>query len=305
MAEQLRETEAGTRGVRRILDRQIEASLEALERGDQPLGDEAVHDARKRIKKARASLRLLRNALGDRIYDDENAALRDAGRPLTEVRDARVLVDTFDKLTQGLDDQVDESALEGLRQALSDRYQKVRRQALEEGDLTPVREALEATQERARHWPVGRRGWSVVGDGLRRIYQRGRDAFARVREDTSVEALHEWRKQVKYLWHQFQVLRPLWPAVVEGLADQAHDLARLLGDDHDLAVLRQTLLDEAGRFAHQAALGPMVAVIDERRADLQAQALALGRRLYEEKPRALAARFKGYWRAWRRSPSLV
>jgi CHAD domain-containing protein len=44
------------------------------------LSGEAVHSARKELKKARATLRLLRDALSDAVYKRENAALRDAAR---------------------------------------------------------------------------------------------------------------------------------------------------------------------------------------------------------------------------------
>lgn len=59
--------------------------------GTQPLSDEHVHAARKSIKKARAGLRLLREALGEDRYQRENAALRDAGRCLAPLRDATSL----------------------------------------------------------------------------------------------------------------------------------------------------------------------------------------------------------------------
>src|SRR5262249_2675480 len=97
MASRLKRGEAGTRGVRRLLRKELGKALEALQGAD-PLPDEAVHAARKALKRARALLRLLRDALGSRVYRRENARLRDAARPLTAVRDARILVDVFDQL---------------------------------------------------------------------------------------------------------------------------------------------------------------------------------------------------------------
>src|SRR4051794_28254839 len=102
MSDRLRETESGTRGVARIMRKQTGEALEVLS-GSGPLSDEAVHDARKRLKEVRAALRLLREALGSRTYRQENACFRDAARPLSEVRDAKVLVSTLDKLAEHLD----------------------------------------------------------------------------------------------------------------------------------------------------------------------------------------------------------
>ena len=62
----------------------------------------------------------------------------------------------------------------------------------------------------------------MLGAGLKRVYRNGRDAFAVAQDDPSQEHLHEWRKQVKYLWHQLQVLQPIQLGQLTALADQAH-----------------------------------------------------------------------------------
>src|SRR5262245_45497590 len=81
MAKPLRHTKSGTKEVQRLLGRHIAQALKAL-RGNQPLSDAAVHGARKQLKKARADLRLLRQALAPQTYHYENTALRDVARPL-------------------------------------------------------------------------------------------------------------------------------------------------------------------------------------------------------------------------------
>jgi CHAD domain-containing protein len=301
MAGELRQTESGTKGVRRLLRKQAEKALEALRNGGRSPSDEAVHSARKSLKKARAYLRLLRPELGRRRYQRENAGLRDVARPLTEVRDAKVLAETLDKLAEHFGDAVDGRALSRLRRALRKEQREVRRRVLEEGDaLGPAQESLESAPERVKDLPVGGHGWSVLGTGLKQVYKAGRDAFATARDDLSMENWHEWRKQVKYLWHQLQALQPLWPRVLEEIADQAHALADLLGEDHDLAVLRDHLTGDLERFPDREAVAGLACLIDRRRAGLQEQATALGRRLYEEKPKRFVARLGGYWDAWRR-----
>jgi CHAD domain-containing protein len=275
-------------------------ALEALGGGGRRLSDEAVHDVRKRLKKVRAGLRLLREALGPGLYRRENASFRDAARPLTEVRDAKVLVETLDALAGHDGGDIDPKVRSGVRQALLHARREVRQCVLGDADaLKAVEESLHAAKERAADWPVGRRGWSVLGEGLKRVYKAGRDAYRLALDEPLEENLHEWRKQAKYLWHQLEVLRPVWPEVMEDLAERAHDLSHYLGDDHDLAVLRQTLLGGPAPIPDPAALALLVGQIDRRRAELQEQARALGRRLYEEKPKRFARRLEGYWRAWR------
>jgi CHAD domain-containing protein len=298
MAKQLRNTEAGTQGVRRILRQQTRQALEALNES-QLLSDEVVHEVRKQLKNVRAALRLLRKALGSRIYDRENAFFRDVARPLTEVRDAKILMDTLGQLTEHCGDQANALDLDQVRRALQEHYQEIRQPMLEEDRLRPIKDALQTALTRVKQWPLSRRGWSVLGVGLKRIYRQGRDAFATAQENPSEENLHEWRKQVKYLWHQLQMLRPLQPALIKALADQAHTLADYLGDDHDLAVLHQKLLAEPDRFPDYATVNALAGLIGRRRAELQEQAEALGHRLYEEKPKRFVGRFQGYWHSWR------
>jgi CHAD domain-containing protein len=265
--------------------------------------DEAIHDARKRLKRVRAYLRLLRPALGAAVYRRENTGIRDAARPLTAIRDAKVLVETFDKLIEQFRGALDESALGGVRRYLATNQEETRRQVLEEDALKRVMNALAAARVRIKRLRVGKSGWSVLGLGLRRVYRRGRNAFASVLQEPSADNLHEWRKQAKYLWHGLEVFGPLWPVVVDELATETHKLADYLGDDHDLAVLRQRLREVISQFPDLAAVEALMALIDRRRNELQEQAYALGRLLYKEKPKRLAERLEGYWHAWRSEPA--
>ena len=73
----------------------------------------------------------------------------------------------------------------------------------------------------------------------------------------------------------------------------------LLGDDHDLAVLRQMLTDDPGRFGDEGDREVMLVLIDRRRAELEQEAMLLGRRFFQDSPGAFARRLKGSWKTWR------
>jgi CHAD domain-containing protein len=100
-----------------------------------------------------------------------------------------------------------------------------------------------------------------------------------------VENLHEWRKQAKYLWHGLEVIAPLGPASLEKWTDHAHVLADILGEDHDLAVLRQALERAGGALAPTAALAGLQSALDRRRQELEDEAFALGWRVFKKKPK--------------------
>jgi len=96
MAFQLKPQESVRKGIKRLVRKQIDTALEGLRTQD--TSDPVVHEARKCFKKVRALLRLVRDELDDKVYRDENTCFRDAGRPLTAVRDAKVLIEALDKV---------------------------------------------------------------------------------------------------------------------------------------------------------------------------------------------------------------
>ncbi|HEY5757696.1 MAG TPA: hypothetical protein VIU34_17835, partial [Steroidobacter sp.] len=89
-----------------------------------------------------------------------------------------------------------------------------------------------------------------------------------------------------------------WPGPLGELADQAHQLADYLGDDHDLAVLRSKVTAQVEAFEGQD-YEALIAVLDRRRKQLQDKAFKLGARIFEEKPRRFVRRIGQYWQLWR------
>ena len=68
--------------------------------------------------------------------------------------------------------------------------------------------------------------------------RRGRPATA--------EDFHAWRKATKDLWYAVRLFEPAWPGPLDALAAELHALSQLLGDEHDLTVLRGALGDAGG-----------------------------------------------------------
>lgn len=294
MALELSRKRPGTREARRIARKQIAEAVHAL--GNGPPSDEGVHAARKELKKARATLRLLRDALGKKRYQKENRALRDIARPLSEIRDGKVLLDTLDKLAEhGSNGHQEAASLRGLRRDLDRERTAVTRKLLSGSQpLGAQRDLLRAARRRASHWPVGRHGWSVLGSGLKRVYRAGREALSAAKTDPTPQRLHEWRKQTQYLWHGLRILEPLKPSRIGRLAERVHQLSEYLGNHHDLFVLRAKLLGARGTNPQD-----VLRLIESRGEELEQQAFALGRRLYKESPSTFHSHMGKYWRRWR------
>lgn len=256
---------------REILVRQLGAAVHELT-GRKP----NIHGARKQLKRARATLRLLRPAIGDELYRRENIAARDAARPLSKARDEEVL------------NQAVEGLVERFGSAASSAHFRHGARELPAKQLDDIKAALERSVARGRAWQLADADWKCIEQGLRSTYRRARRALSRGRKDRATEDLHEWRKQTKYLWHQLQLLTPLAPGPIGELADEFHRLADYLGDEHDLAVLRQ-------RASPQ-----LTDLIDRRREELQDKAFALGERLYADKSKTFVHGVQKLWTEWER-----
>jgi CHAD domain-containing protein len=282
-AYRLEASESLPEGIARVARGRIDHAVDELRGKTDSTAEEAVHEARKDLKKLRALLRLARGELGESRFARENTCFRDAGRELAAARDSDVMLDTLEAL------DIPAGLGWDLRKAIqADRARNGDgRHAAAAGVVAMLREA----RGRVDEWPLERDSFAALRDGLERSYRRGRRDFTGVRADPSVEGLHEWRKRVKELWYHHTLLRPLWPPVMQAVGDQAHELADRLGDDHDLAMLAEWVRE------HTGADPEFFEAVDQRRAELQAEAMALGARLYADKPSGYVRRLRRLWRA--------
>ena len=289
----LRRREPLAYGVRRVARGRLESAVEHL-RADDVDEVNAIHEARKDLKKLRSALRLVRPVLGDDTYQRENERYRDAARRLSAARDEQVLPETIDALSERFADEAPPGGWPAIREAVAPAS------AATDDDLADLRAATAAEIETGRReidtLALPGDGFDVVEPGLRRAYSRGRRRFAEAAARPTDEALHEWRKRAKDLWYHLRLLRNGWRPVLEPLTEEASALSDLLGDDHDLVVLSERVADPAVALSGEQIRG-LGDLVDRRRGELQARAFTLGERLYAEKPGAFAARMRGYWDA--------
>jgi CHAD domain-containing protein len=294
MAYELKRDETISHGLRRIVRKQIDKALENL-RPTVISKDEAIHDARVCIKKIRAILRLSKHSLGKDIFDQEDAAYRDAARALSKVRDSAAMLEVLDKLIEHFSETVAHDVFESVRAPLM-HSKKVRQQARSSA-MTSAAKALRQARQRVDDWPrVGHR--QTMRD-LKLVFKRGRASFAKAYDQPSVENFHKWRKQVKHLLYLSRVLRPLWRKMMGAMAAELKALGKFLSEDHDLALLREKVSEQLEETENRDEISALVALIDQRRNELQAIAGVSGERIYGEKPSAFMNRIETYWQAWK------
>jgi len=295
MPYQLQPGEPVSNELRRCAREQLDHAIDELSARIDEDPVEAVHDARKALKKARSLLRLSRGTMAPKQRRQENAALRGAGRSLSSARDAEVMLEATDELADRFAGRVPHASFEAIRRHLEAQRDPARRRLLESGLTAQVATELQAASSRIDDWSLRREGWKALEPGLLRTYTRGQDGLRRARSHPTVENLHDWRKRTKDLWYDLRLLKPFAPGLVGGAAKEADQLSKLLGDDHDLAVLHEALGRGAGEL--KVDVDAVLDLIEHRREQLQSEAVTIGQRLYAEKPKAFVARLHRYWKA--------
>lgn len=282
-------------GIKRIVRARIDDALTEL--GGETGGDhaEAVHEARKDMKKIRSAIRLVRDELGDEIYNRENTHYRDVGRTLSGFRDAEVKVETLDRLIERFEPGGERFAR--LQEQLEAELHRGRDDGSQEEAMGSAAESLRGGRDRVESWPLRGDGWELIEPGLRRSYRRGRKRLRAVEEDPSVANLHEWRKRVKDLTYQLRLIREVEPALLGSLAEHAHLLSEHLGDDHDLALLREAAGERGAAFLEGGDQRLLFELIDRRRGELRFAATSLGERLYAQKPKTFTRGLEARWRS--------
>jgi CHAD domain-containing protein len=296
MAYRLEPEETVRGGIVRCAAEQLDRAVAELSEEIRTDPVKAVHSARKAVKRERSLLRLVRGSLPADQRRRENRALRDAARELSGARDAEAMLGTLSGLTERYVGQLPERTFEVVAAELERRRDIARAQLLSSRVGAQAVAELGAARVRVADWKLRRGGWNAFEDGLRRSYRDGRREFAAARTDRSMRRWHEWRKRTKDLWYQQRFLGEIGGPVVAGHGKDAHRLADLLGDVHDLAVLRRTLKE---RFHGPVDSDGIVALIDHRIGQLQEEALCIGARVYAERPKAFVRRVRRMWTAGR------
>lgn len=286
--------ESPAQTIKRIALEQIDKALDDLSNEEDR--EEAVHSARKRFKKIRALLRLVRDEIGDDVYKAENRCFRDVGRALSDVRTSQVMINTLDNLLEQHADQLRTTGFDSIRQKLVAAHEATVQRVLDENNaITEVHQRITEARERVSTWPIEDESFDAFGPGLKRVYKRGRKRMAEAYADPSAERFHEWRKRVKYLWYHLRVLQTLWPGLLSPLAEEIHHLANLLGDDHDLAELKQELQQLPDVDPRSQEMEVLLGLIEQKRRQYQTDAQPLGQQIYTEEPSTFVDRVGSYW----------
>lgn len=261
--------------------------------------DEAIHDARKRLKKTRALLRLARKELGE-VFVWENTRLREAGRGLSEFRDSAAIIETFDELREKYRGDLGKHSLESIRRGLLLHKTRAERKAGMKDALDEISSTLSKSAKRSAKWPLATDGFAAIAPGLETAFRGGAEAMAYARKHPRPENFHEWRKRVKDHWYHIRLLEDLWSDVMGGYEKSLKELEDWLGTDHNLTVLQARVAAEPEFYGASGETEMLIQMIDRYKKELHGCALDLGERVYLEGPGHFRRRMARLWETWQR-----
>lgn len=281
--------------VRRVALGQIDAALAEID-GKELTPEQIVHQVRKRCKKLRALIQLVRPGLSN--HARENAAFRDLARMLSGVRDQDVLIHSCDRIAQHFGKDADPDIMLGLRERLVVDKEERTSSGLD-GRLADFRNGMVQARERAQMWIIEGDGFAAFAGGLCQVLKRARGAMAQARRDPTPDAMHEWRKRVKYHAYQARLFSEIWPEMMQVHISTLSELADLLGEHHDMAVLQHRLAERPHDYGGAEAVRHISGLAHELQENIADASFRSGARLLAERPKALARRWENYWQLWR------
>lgn len=232
-------------------------------------------------------------------YENENAVFRDAARTLSFVRDAHVLIQTYDEFFDAYTDQFTRSAPVSVRQQLAIRQKEIYRTGRVVQKLKEFRETMIEAQQRVYSWDLNKHSFDAISGGLAMTYKRARKAAATAHTDRTTKAFHDFRKHIKYHWYHARLLEPIWPQLMKAHCNAAGQLGEILGDHHNMAVFRQTLTEAPLLFGTPEDVETLIGLTKRRQAELEVEVWALSGKLLIESSKPFTQRWGAYWNVWR------
>ena len=294
------------RGQESVRDAMVRSSVELIRRAASRIEAggrsraEDLHQVRVTIKRLRASLRMVRPVIANAFFRQENNRLKKAADRLSLFRDKMVSRQTLERLVEALPGKRDRRTLGLVLSRLiaaAPEFGHFREQR--EAAMNEVARDLQEAANNFQNMLVAAEEWEAIGPGLQTVYRRARNLMSRALKRNTDEAYHLWRKQVKYLYYQLQMLQPIWPKRLGAMVKQLKKLEEKLGKDHDLSVLGNMLAKRPEQYGGGPTVKRVTACLDRQRHSLRQESEVLGRKLFTERPGKLVARLSKRWTAWR------
>lgn len=209
--------------------------------------EEAVHDIRVFMKKARAAARLLSSQVQDELFVKENAAYREIGQLMTSWRETSVHrktlkllkkenSDLFTRLTQN--EKIQTLLKKPEDEPVADEEVKLR--------VAQIDELLNKAAHRLRFYSLDKLDPHLLLKELEKTYITASEKYLKCRINPKPSDLHEFRKRSKDFLYQLYFFRPLNPILIKSLEKRLDQMTMNLGKYNDLAQIIGMLDNKPG-----------------------------------------------------------
>ncbi len=298
MAYRLKASEAVPDGIKRIVLEEVNSAIGLLGEASGRGRDNAIHEARKTVKKIRGVLRLIRPELG-RTYRQENTRLRALGHHLSELRDAAALLEIFDQVAKESAGTLDKKTISAIRLACRKKNARPKQRLDAEKVIKSATAIFRSLAPHAKNWPISHQGYRAIDSGLRSTYRLGRKALKLAEKTEKSVDFHDFRKRVKDHWYHVRLLENLWTEIMAAHESSLKQLETWLGDDHNLVLLHEKLQNKPEDFGGEAAVTAFLSLVEQHQKELRENSISLGHRVYAEKPSLFVRNLAQLWDVWR------
>lgn len=291
MSFRFRRKETTASGFRRIIREQTAAGISLLADRGNDLGDR-VHEARRNLKRMRAILLLAAQGFTAEEVAKHDEALANVGRRLAGPRDADVCLSTFEALTAKLPFAGHTEIHEHFRELA-----RIARRSISAAHLGKIATSLRSIGTAIARPELDCDGWELVVDGFDQSYRTARKSRRLARKNASDAELHAWRKILKRLFFQLELVQSILPKPLRKKMKRLERLAATLGEHHDLHVFEASIRDYDLRAKETADVKCVQALIDGRRKELTKCIRKLADSAFGEKPKAFLGAIHRAWKA--------
>jgi CHAD domain-containing protein len=299
MAFHLRQEESPARGLRRLARKELRSAARVLRQRRRSNLGEAIHEARRHIKKARTVLSVIEEDRGAGFRKDHKR-LKRVSRTLGLVRDADVTLEVFDQLRRRSKQSISHATFALVRRQLEQDRQQLRKDTKLDPKLKRTIQCLRRMTQAAKAWKPRHKSFAALAAALTASRREGRKTMARARDRQRAADFHEWRKAVKRLWYELRLIAECGPSVRADIR-ALKQLETWLGDDHNCVVLCGRLFSNPLIARSCGDLSKLQHIADRYQDSLRRQALAHGKEIYRTDPKPYVKQIKRLWRGWRQS----
>ena len=228
--------------VRRILAEEIGKALQHLDAA-RSRPEQGLHKCRKRLKSARALLRLVHSG-NETFCRTENQCYRNVAALLAAPREATALIETLDRLAAAFPKESADGGLDAVRERLVARQHDLHEGAGLEAAIGAATAACEDGMKRIESLALPdqpEQAADVLAEGARVTLRRAKKALDKASARGEANDFHDLRKAAKTHGMHLSLLGRLWPTPIKARRKAVDELGERLGELHDLFVMRALL----------------------------------------------------------------